>query len=229
MKMVVSRRLGAFALAVLCAAGLGGSVQADFTYQSASRVVYASASTSYPLDGHSPEFDGTSALGFFQSGAWAWASGDYFSESHAWQRSNLSSSAIRVEMAARTSVAGFPIPGEFSAFAESHVTTRFTLDERTPYWLIMQAQFEDGSGGSVEITGGPTVVSASGIGSWEGFLEAGTYMLTASRSASNWYSYGNGPFLVANGWSSITIGVPAPATASLLALCGFARRRRRRV
>jgi hypothetical protein len=230
MKMAVSRRLGAFAIAAIAAAGLSGLAKADFTFQSANRSVYAAAWTSYVRDGQSPISRGTTAYGAFHSGVRAWASGDFYSQSQAWQRSSLASDGIRIEMAADRSAGGGQAEGWFGASSQSLVTTQFTLTDRTPFWIIMDAPdyFGNGTGGSVTITGGLSNVSVAGTGSWDGYLDAGSYSLTSSMSASNNYFEGQFSNNVYGGWSSITIGVPAPATASALAAVGLLAVRRRR-
>jgi hypothetical protein len=208
-------------LSPLCA-----EAAADISYLSAHRGTWAEAHTSGETDRSGPSRMETNLFGSFQGHAFAWSSGDYGAESDSWQRSSLTQSAIRIEQSADTQINGFDVPGTWDARSESFLNITFTVTDLTPYWIIMETPpFFGQSGGLVRIAnldGGELLFT--GEGAWEGFLNPGTYSMGATVSAQNvrYSSY------IEGGWLFAGIGVPTPATASILALGGAFTLRRRR-
>lgn len=214
---------------VILALPLGNQALADFQFDSAERLAIAEAHASGQRDGVPFSGMSSTALGSFQGNAFAWASGDYYTQADAWQRSSLSAAGIRIEQSARASAAGFPLPGWWQSSSFTRTETTFTITQLTPYWIIMNTpDFSDSpSGGLVRIASSSTdPIEYTGVGTWQGFLNPGTYFLSVSVFASSQGSLEN-VRTIYGGWLFAGIGVPAPATSPLLALTIFIVRRRR--
>lgn len=201
---------------------------ADFSYISAERSTSAWALTNNEYSYSRPPDSISNTLGTFHAGTLAWSSGpDYYAEAQAWQHSSFAPSSIQITQSAKSIVNGFGGDGAWwQASAYSSANVSFTVTQSTHFWIIMNTPFWFGqSGGRVSIsTADSVILSLTGVGAWEGTLDPGTYSLATEVYTSS----ATGTNAVDGGWLYAAIGVPTPATGSLLALTTlFASRRRR--